>query len=412
MPDAYQAAGVDYETLDAAKRSRSRRRSPPPPIPTAGARLDDGSRGRAGGRRSSIGADAARLRARVPRDEVDDRPSAYEEATGRSTASRRSATTPVAAVVNDCICVGALPVVVNAYFATGSAALLRGDAATPRSSRGSPGPARTPARPGRGGVADALRARRRARRSTSPASAVGRRPRGRRAAPRPGARAGRRDRARRLHRPARQRGVPRPAGRRRRCPSGLAQPPGERRELRRRAPRPRRHLRPPRRAPPRRRRRRSHYPSHVTGHGLRKLMRADRELTYRRRRLPEVPEVLAFLAGRPGSATREAYGTLNMGVGFALYVAPARAGRRRGRPGPRPRAVVAGEVEAGPRRVVLEPDRRRVPRRRARAALSLVVVAIVVTASDGLRLAGAGARGIARLEERQPCCPFLITIIA
>ena len=38
------------------------------------------------------------------------------------------------------------------------------------------------------------------------------------------------------------------------------------------------------------------YISHVTGHGLLKLMRPPKPLTYRIERLPDVPEVLAFLA--------------------------------------------------------------------------------------------------------------------
>ncbi len=99
-----------------------------------------------------------------------------------------------------------------------------------------------------------------------------------------------------------------------------------------------------------------HYASHVTGHGLRKLMRADRELTYRVHELLPVPEVLQFLAGAAGLDEAAAYGTFNMGVGFALYVEEgagalvARAAREAGAA-----AVVAGAVEEGPRRVVLEP---------------------------------------------------------
>lgn len=99
-----------------------------------------------------------------------------------------------------------------------------------------------------------------------------------------------------------------------------------------------------------------HYASHVTGHGLRKLMRSSRELTYRIHTLPEVPEVLAFLADAASLDAEAAYGTFNMGAGFALYVPEGRGGptvdavERLGH-----RALVAGRVEAGPRRVVLEP---------------------------------------------------------
>jgi len=99
-----------------------------------------------------------------------------------------------------------------------------------------------------------------------------------------------------------------------------------------------------------------HYCSHLTGHGLRKLMRANRELSYRVHELPPVPEVLAFLAERLGLAASESYGTLNMGAGFALYLAPGAGAaavvlaERLGFD-----ALVAGEVVAGPREVVLEP---------------------------------------------------------
>ena len=98
------------------------------------------------------------------------------------------------------------------------------------------------------------------------------------------------------------------------------------------------------------------YASHITGHGLRKLMRANRELTYRVELLPEVPEVLQFLSSHARLSAREAYGTFNMGAGFAMFVAPGAgedvvvAAEATGH-----LAVVAGRVEAGRRRVVLEP---------------------------------------------------------
>jgi phosphoribosylformylglycinamidine cyclo-ligase len=98
------------------------------------------------------------------------------------------------------------------------------------------------------------------------------------------------------------------------------------------------------------------YLSHVTGHGLLKLMRTGAPLTYRVRALPPVPPVLAFLAEQAGMSDREAYTTLNMGAGFAVY---CRAGegeavvREAGALGLD--ALVAGAVEEGPRRVVIEP---------------------------------------------------------
>jgi phosphoribosylformylglycinamidine cyclo-ligase len=99
-----------------------------------------------------------------------------------------------------------------------------------------------------------------------------------------------------------------------------------------------------------------HYLSHITGHGLRKLMRADRELTYRIERLPEVPELLGFLAEKAGLSASEAYATLNMGAGFACYVAAGSGAQVvEAAEGLGLTALVAGSVEPGPRRVVLEP---------------------------------------------------------
>jgi phosphoribosylformylglycinamidine cyclo-ligase len=97
------------------------------------------------------------------------------------------------------------------------------------------------------------------------------------------------------------------------------------------------------------------YLSHVTGHGLLKLMRAQRELTYRIEALPPVPEVLAFLVEQAGLDTAAAYSTFNMGSGFAVYCA---AGAGEGVVSAAESlglaALVAGRVEEGPRRVVLD----------------------------------------------------------
>jgi phosphoribosylformylglycinamidine cyclo-ligase len=98
------------------------------------------------------------------------------------------------------------------------------------------------------------------------------------------------------------------------------------------------------------------YLSHITGHGLLKLMRPQRELTYRIRALPPVPPVLAFLAAQAELDAAAAHSTLNMGAGFAVYCRPgdgARAvaiARELGLG-----ALLAGAVEEGPRQVILEP---------------------------------------------------------
>lgn len=99
-----------------------------------------------------------------------------------------------------------------------------------------------------------------------------------------------------------------------------------------------------------------HYAANVTGHGWRKLMRHPGSFTYRFSMIPPVPPVLRFIQRVSGNDDREAYGNLNMGAGFALYVAAADAersveiARSLGID-----AWVAGRVESGPRQVVIEP---------------------------------------------------------
>ncbi|HXA53861.1 MAG TPA: AIR synthase related protein, partial [Solirubrobacteraceae bacterium] len=95
------------------------------------------------------------------------------------------------------------------------------------------------------------------------------------------------------------------------------------------------------------------YLSHITGHGLLKLMRPQRQLTYRIHALPAVPPVLAFLAARAGMDATAAHSTLNMGAGFAVYCGGGGGERvvqtahRMGLD-----ALLAGTVEEGSRRVV------------------------------------------------------------
>jgi phosphoribosylformylglycinamidine cyclo-ligase len=99
-----------------------------------------------------------------------------------------------------------------------------------------------------------------------------------------------------------------------------------------------------------------HYAANVTGHGWRKLMRHPGAFTYRFHTLPPVPSVLRFIQRVSGNDDREAYGNLNMGAGFALYVAAADAERTVAiARGLGIEAWVAGRVEAGPRQVVIEP---------------------------------------------------------
>jgi phosphoribosylformylglycinamidine cyclo-ligase len=101
---------------------------------------------------------------------------------------------------------------------------------------------------------------------------------------------------------------------------------------------------------------RVHYAANITGHGWRKLMRHRADLVYRIHTLPDVPPVLKFIQTEAVISDRDAYGTFNMGAGFALFVAAedaertAAAARKAGVD-----AWVAGMVQAGRKRLVIEP---------------------------------------------------------
>jgi phosphoribosylformylglycinamidine cyclo-ligase len=99
-----------------------------------------------------------------------------------------------------------------------------------------------------------------------------------------------------------------------------------------------------------------HYLSNITGHGWRKLMRAEPDFTYRMRIVPPPQEVFQFIADKSGNSEQDMYGTYNMGAGYAVYLPADQAAAAC--------AVIeglgfacwaAGTVEAGPKQVVIEP---------------------------------------------------------
>ncbi len=97
-----------------------------------------------------------------------------------------------------------------------------------------------------------------------------------------------------------------------------------------------------------------HYLSHITGHGLLKLMRPRHELGYAITRLPPVPEVFGFLVEHAGLEAAAAYSTFNMGAGFAVYCSVGQGERVvRLAHAEGLTAHVAGSVTEGPRRVEL-----------------------------------------------------------
>jgi len=99
-----------------------------------------------------------------------------------------------------------------------------------------------------------------------------------------------------------------------------------------------------------------HYCVNITGHGWRKLMRHPAAFTYQIDFLPPVPPVLQFIQRHAAIDDREAYGNLNMGAGFALFVSDADAertvetARAQGI-----EAWTAGRVVKGPKQIIIAP---------------------------------------------------------
>ncbi len=352
---AYGSAGVDYETLDAGKRDAlsqalATTAATADVLAATGARVMDSSRGEpafafeVGDRVFAFVLECLGTKSIIARE--------LEDQLGAA-AFANVAYDTVSAVVNDLSCLGALPLVVNAYFAVGSsdwyergqrkAGLLRGWREACIDAGASWGGGESPSLSGLVSASEIELA----------GSAVGVVPAGRRAilgeelasgdeiviVASSGLQANGASLARRVAAELQNGyGTELPSGRR------LGEALLDRstmyvrlvRELLKSGPE-------------------FHYLSHITGHGLLKLMRPRREFTYRVRALPGVPEVLAFLVEQAGLAPAAAYSTFNMGCGFAVYCSEGAGesvvgvARELGLS-----ALVAGRVEDGPRRVVLE----------------------------------------------------------
>ncbi|HEY5152412.1 MAG TPA: AIR synthase-related protein [Candidatus Saccharimonadales bacterium] len=99
-----------------------------------------------------------------------------------------------------------------------------------------------------------------------------------------------------------------------------------------------------------------HYLSNITGHGWRKLMRAEVPFSYIIREVPPVAEIFNFIAEQAGNDETEMYGNYNMGAGYAVYVPAGQAQQVVDiAAGLNLKAWAAGNVEAGPKQVVIEP---------------------------------------------------------
>ena len=101
-----------------------------------------------------------------------------------------------------------------------------------------------------------------------------------------------------------------------------------------------------------------HYMVNITGHGWRKLMRANRDFTYIINSIPEPQPIFKLIQEQSGNNDEEMFGNFNMGAGFAIFMPEKDTSLAE--------AITnkygfssskAGQVVNGPRRVVIEPKK-------------------------------------------------------
>lgn len=99
-----------------------------------------------------------------------------------------------------------------------------------------------------------------------------------------------------------------------------------------------------------------HYAVNITGHGWRKLMRANESFSYVISKLPTQLPIFDFILEHGPVSEEEAYGNFNMGAGFAIFIDSADVDKIP--QNNRFKSFVAGYVEESPvKRVVIEPKK-------------------------------------------------------
>jgi len=99
-----------------------------------------------------------------------------------------------------------------------------------------------------------------------------------------------------------------------------------------------------------------HYISNITGHGLRKIMRARQDFTYLIEKVFEPQEVFNFIQKHAGINDYEMYQTYNMGQDYAIFVSPKDVKKvKQIITKNKFQSIVAGYVKAGPRQVIIKP---------------------------------------------------------
>ncbi|MDO8618812.1 MAG: AIR synthase related protein [Candidatus Daviesbacteria bacterium] len=99
-----------------------------------------------------------------------------------------------------------------------------------------------------------------------------------------------------------------------------------------------------------------HYMNYISGHGMRKIMRADRNFTYLIEKIFEPQEVFKFIQKHANLDDKEMYQTYNMGQDYCIFL--PKKDMRKALDLVKQNGFVgldAGVVEKGPRQVIIKP---------------------------------------------------------
>ncbi len=101
-----------------------------------------------------------------------------------------------------------------------------------------------------------------------------------------------------------------------------------------------------------------HYISNITGHGLRKIMRARQNYTYIIEKVFTPQEIFLFIQKHANLSDYEMYQTFNMGQDYAIFL-PSReiAGAQKIIAKCGFESINAGYVEKGPRQIIIKPKK-------------------------------------------------------
>ncbi|MDP3998547.1 MAG: AIR synthase related protein [bacterium] len=100
-----------------------------------------------------------------------------------------------------------------------------------------------------------------------------------------------------------------------------------------------------------------HYISNITGHGLRKIMRARQNFSYVIEKIFDPQEVFLFIQKQANLSDYEMYQTYNMGMDYAVFLPDKDVQKAQKVVSDNGfRSILAGVVEKGPRRVVIKPQ--------------------------------------------------------